>query len=149
MCYTSGTTGNPKGVVYSHRSKVLHAMTNCAGDALALASRDTVMPVVPMFHANAWSLLFAAPMAGAKLVLPGPKLDGASLYELIDRRAGDVHGGGADACGSMLLNYLDANPALAAALSRARRDRRLGLPGSHDAQPSSSSMAPMSSMPGA
>ena len=70
--YTSGTTGNPKGVLYSHRSTVLCAMMNCAGDALDLSSRDTVMPVVPMYHANAWSLIFAGPMAGAKLVLPGP-----------------------------------------------------------------------------
>ena len=76
MCYTSGTTGNPKGVVYSHRSNVLHAMMAVAPDALALSSRDTVMPAVPMFHANSWSLAFSAPMVGAKLVMPGPKLDG-------------------------------------------------------------------------
>jgi 3-(methylthio)propionyl---CoA ligase len=84
MCYTSGTTGNPKGVVYSHRSNVLHAMATCAADAISMASRDTIMPVVPMFHANAWSYAFAGPMAGAKMVMPGPKLDGASLYELLD-----------------------------------------------------------------
>jgi fatty-acyl-CoA synthase len=84
MCYTSGTTGNPKGVVYSHRSNVLHALTTCGGDALRLSSRETVMPVVPMFHANAWSFAFSGPMAGAKLVMPGAKLDGASLYELIE-----------------------------------------------------------------
>jgi acyl-CoA synthetase (AMP-forming)/AMP-acid ligase II len=84
ICYTSGTTGNPKGVVYSHRSNVLHALTTCGGDALRLASRDSIMPVVPMFHANAWSFAFSGPMAGAKMVMPGAKLDGASLHELIE-----------------------------------------------------------------
>jgi acyl-CoA synthetase (AMP-forming)/AMP-acid ligase II len=84
ICYTSGTTGNPKGVVYSHRSNVLHAMTAVAPDMLGLSSREVAMPVVPMFHANGWSLAFSAPMAGATLVLPGPKLDGPSLYELLD-----------------------------------------------------------------
>ena len=112
ICYTSGTTGNPKGVLYSHRSTVLCAMMNCAGDALALASRDTVMPVVPMYHANAWSLIFAAPMAGAKLVLPGPKLDGASLYELI---VGErvTFTAAVPTLWLGLLNFLNANPALA------------------------------------
>jgi 3-(methylthio)propionyl---CoA ligase len=84
MCYTSGTTGNPKGVVYSHRSNVLHGMMCCLAEAMDISSRDAIMPVVPMFHANAWSLAFSAPIAGAKLVMPGPKLDGASLYELLD-----------------------------------------------------------------
>jgi fatty-acyl-CoA synthase len=84
MCYTSGTTGNPKGVLYSHRSNVLHAMAVCGGDALCLKSTDTILPVVPMFHANAWSLVFSAPMSGAKLVMPGAQMDGASIYELLD-----------------------------------------------------------------
>jgi acyl-CoA synthetase (AMP-forming)/AMP-acid ligase II len=84
ICYTSGTTGGPKGVVYSHRSNVLHAMAAGGGDAVALSGRETVMPVVPMFHANAWTFAFSGPMAGAKMVMPGGKLDGASLYELID-----------------------------------------------------------------
>jgi fatty-acyl-CoA synthase len=84
MCYTSGTTGNPKGVVYSHRSNVLHALTCNAPDMMALSSRDRLMPVVPMFHANAWALAFIGPMAGATMVMPGPKLDGASIYELLD-----------------------------------------------------------------
>ncbi len=84
MCYTSGTTGNPKGVVYSHRSNVLHALASNGADMLGLSSRDVVMPVVPLFHANGWSLAFSAPMAGASLVLPGMKLDGPSIYELLD-----------------------------------------------------------------
>ena len=85
MCYTSGTTGNPKGVVYSHRSNVLHAMIAAMPDAMGISSRDVVLPVVPMFHANAWGLAQSAPMVGAKLVMPGAKLDGASLYELMER----------------------------------------------------------------
>jgi fatty-acyl-CoA synthase len=84
MCYTSGTTGNPKGVVYSHRSNVLHSMMAVAPDAFDLSVQDTVMPVVPFFHANGWSIAFSGPMAGAKLVLPGAKLDGASVYELLE-----------------------------------------------------------------
>ncbi len=84
MCYTSGTTGEPKGVLYSHRSNVLHAMMACMPDAMGISSRDVVLPVVPMFHANAWGLGQSAPMVGAKLVMPGGKMDGASIYELLD-----------------------------------------------------------------
>src|SRR5919112_3992867 len=84
MCYTSGTTGEPKGVLYSHRSNVLHALAANNPDYLGLASRDVVMPVVPLFHANGWALAFAAPMAGAGLVLPGAKLDGASIPRLLE-----------------------------------------------------------------
>ncbi len=84
MCYTSGTTGDPKGVVYSHRSNVLHAMIACLPDAMGISSRDTILPVVPMFHANAWGLGQSGPMIGAKLVMPGGKMDGASIYELLD-----------------------------------------------------------------
>jgi fatty-acyl-CoA synthase len=84
MCYTSGTTGDPKGVVYSHRSNVLHAMIACMPDAMGISSRDVILPVVPMFHANAWGLAQSAPMIGAKLVMPGGKMDGASIYELLD-----------------------------------------------------------------
>ncbi len=85
MCYTSGTTGNPKGVVYSHRSNVLHALAGNMPDMLGLASRDRLMPVVPMFHANCWALAYVAPLVGASLVMPGSKLDGASIYELLDQ----------------------------------------------------------------
>ena len=84
LCYTSGTTGNPKGVLYSHRSNVIHAFMAGQADAMGLRNVDTILPIVPMFHANAWALAFAAPMCGAKLVMPGAKLDGASVCELLD-----------------------------------------------------------------
>ncbi len=84
LCYTSGTTGNPKGVLYSHRATVLHSLTACLPDANALDARTVVFPIVPMFHVNAWGLPYASCIAGAKLVLPGPKLDAVSLYDLIE-----------------------------------------------------------------
>lgn len=84
MCYTSGTTGHPKGVLYSHRSNVLHSMIATAGDAMGISSRDVVMPVVPMFHANCWGIALTAPMNGAALIMPGQKMDGASIYQMLD-----------------------------------------------------------------
>jgi fatty-acyl-CoA synthase len=84
MCYTSGTTGNPKGVLYSHRSNVLHSMMAALGDAMGVGSRDVILPVVPMFHANCWGLALTSPMVGGAMVMPGAKLDGASIYELLD-----------------------------------------------------------------
>jgi 3-(methylthio)propionyl---CoA ligase len=85
LCYTSGTTGNPKGTLYSHRAVVLHTLAALGADAIAISARDTVLPVVPMFHVNAWGLPYACTMAGAKMVMPGPRLDGASLFELLER----------------------------------------------------------------
>ena len=84
MCYTSGTTGNPKGVLYSHRSNVLHSMMAAQQDAMGVSSRDVILPVVPMFHANCWGLALTTPMVGATMVMPGARLDGASIYELLD-----------------------------------------------------------------
>ena len=84
LCYTSGTTGNPKGVLYSHRSTILHAYATCLPDVMCLSSRDVVLPVVPMFHVTAWGAPYSCSMVGAKLVFPGPGLDGASLYELFE-----------------------------------------------------------------
>ena len=84
MCYTSGTTGDPKGVLYSHRSNVLHALIAVQPDAMGISSRDSILPVVPMFHANAWGLAHSAPMVGAKLVMPGARMDGEAIYELLD-----------------------------------------------------------------
>jgi acyl-CoA synthetase (AMP-forming)/AMP-acid ligase II len=83
LCYTSGTTGNPKGALYTHRSTLLHSFAVCSANAVAISMRDSILPVVPMFHVNAWGIPYAAAMSGAKLVFPGPKLDGASLHELM------------------------------------------------------------------
>lgn len=85
LCYTSGTTGNPKGALYSHRSTVLHSFASAMPDALNVSARDSVMPVVPMFHVNAWGIPYSAPLTGAKLVFPGPHMDGKSLYELFEQ----------------------------------------------------------------
>jgi 3-(methylthio)propionyl---CoA ligase len=93
LCYTSGTTGNPKGALYSHRSIVLNALSGCLPGVLALAPNQTILPVVPMFHINAWCVPYAAPIAGAKLVLPGPMLDGKSLYELMESEGVTISAG--------------------------------------------------------
>ena len=84
MCYTSGTTGNPKGVLYSHRSNVLHSFLALPEDALGIASTETILPIVPMFHANAWGIAHSAPMTGAKIVNPGGGMDGEAVFELLD-----------------------------------------------------------------
>jgi fatty-acyl-CoA synthase len=84
MCYTSGTTGNPKAALFSHRSTLLHAFAAAMPDAMGMTSRDTVLPVVPMFHANAWGVPYSAAMTGAKMVFPGPAMDGKSIFELIE-----------------------------------------------------------------
>ncbi len=84
LCYTSGTTGNPKGVLYAHRSNFLHTLITMGHDVMNLAATDVVLPIVPMFHANAWGLAFSCPAAGSKLVMPGAKLDGPSVYELLE-----------------------------------------------------------------
>jgi fatty-acyl-CoA synthase len=108
MCYTSGTTGNPKGVLYSHRSNVLHSMMAAQPDAMGVSSRDVILPVVPMFHANCWGLALTSPMVGAALVMPGAKLDGASIYELLDRER-ITFTAAVPTVWLMLLQYLEEN----------------------------------------
>ncbi|WP_411288700.1 long-chain-fatty-acid--CoA ligase [Phenylobacterium sp.] len=107
LCYTSGTTGNPKGVLYGHRSNYLHALMTLQADALALSARDTVLLVVPMYHANAWGVVYSAPMVGAKLVLPGQRMDGASIHELIETE-GVTYSAAVPTVWQMLLNHLKA-----------------------------------------
>ncbi|MBS0327379.1 MAG: long-chain-fatty-acid--CoA ligase [Proteobacteria bacterium] len=108
LCYTSGTTGNPRGVLYSHRSTVLHALTTCLPDVLNLGAQSVVLPIVPMFHVNAWGLPYAAPLVGAKLVLPGAALDGKSLYALFEDE-GVTHSAGVPTVWLGMIDYLKAN----------------------------------------
>ena len=108
MCYTSGTTGDPKGVLYSHRSNVLHALMANTGDSLGAGAGDTMLPVVPLFHANSWGIAFSAPSMGTKLVLPGAKLDGASVFELLETEK-VTHTAGVPTVWLMLLNHMAAN----------------------------------------
>ncbi|GAB3658107.1 3-(methylthio)propionyl-CoA ligase [Ramlibacter alkalitolerans] len=108
LCYTSGTTGNPKGALYSHRSTLLHTYASALPDALNCSARDTILPVVPMFHVNAWGLPYAACMVGAKLVLPGPFLDGRSLYELFEAE-GVTLSAGVPTVWQGLLAHVDAH----------------------------------------
>jgi len=105
MCYTSGTTGDPKGVLYSHRSNVLHALMANNGDSLGTTSKDTMLPVVPLFHANSWGIAFSAPSMGTKLVMPGAKLDGASVYELLSTEK-VTYTAGVPTVWLMLLQYM-------------------------------------------
>jgi len=105
LCYTSGTTGNPKGVLFSHRSTVLHSWACCSKDVIGLGASEVVLPVVPMFHANAWGIPYAAPMCGAKLVFPGANLDGASVYELLESEQVTITAG-VPTVWFMLLDYL-------------------------------------------
>jgi fatty-acyl-CoA synthase len=108
MCYTSGTTGNPKAALYSHRSTMLHALAGALPDALSMSSRDTVLPVVPMFHVNAWGLPYSAAMTGAKLVFPGPAMDGKSIYELIEGEKVNF-AAGVPTVWQMMLGHMQAN----------------------------------------
>jgi fatty-acyl-CoA synthase len=105
MCYTSGTTGDPKGVLYSHRSNVLHALMANNPDALGTRAADTMLPVVPLFHANSWGIAFSAPSMGTKLVMPGAKLDGASVYELLSTEK-VTHTAGVPTVWLMLLQHM-------------------------------------------
>jgi fatty-acyl-CoA synthase len=106
LCYTSGTTGHPKGVLYSHRSTMIHAMSEISSEALGISSLSCVLPVVPMFHVNAWGVPYAAAMTGAKLVFPGQGMDGASLWELIESEKPDLLLG-VPTVWLMLLNHMD------------------------------------------
>ena len=108
LCYTSGTTGNPKGVLYSHRSTLLHAYATCLADVMCLSSRDVVLPVVPMFHVNAWGTPYSCPMVGAKMVMPGAGLDGASLYEMFENE-GVTFSAGVPTVWLGLLQHLQKN----------------------------------------
>jgi acyl-CoA synthetase (AMP-forming)/AMP-acid ligase II len=105
LCYTSGTTGNPKGALYSHRSTILHAYAAALPDVMCISARDAILPVVPMFHVNAWGIPYSAAMVGAKLVFPGAALDGKSVYELIENE-GVTFAAGVPTVWQMLLTHM-------------------------------------------
>ncbi|MDM0020113.1 3-(methylthio)propionyl-CoA ligase [Variovorax saccharolyticus] len=108
MCYTSGTTGNPKAALYSHRSTLLHAYAAALPDVMCISARDSVLPVVPMFHVNAWGIPYSAALVGAKVVFPGPALDGKSVYDLIEAEK-VTFAAGVPTVWQMLLGHLQAN----------------------------------------
>jgi len=108
MCYTSGTTGNPKAALYSHRSTILHAYAAALPDVMCLSARDSVLPVVPMFHVNAWGIPYSAALTGAKLVFPGPAMDGKSIYELMEAEQVN-YAAGVPTVWQMLLAHLKPN----------------------------------------
>jgi fatty-acyl-CoA synthase len=105
MCYTSGTTGNPKAALYSHRSTTLHAYAAALPDVMCISARDAILPVVPMFHVNAWGIPYSAALTGAKLVFPGPGMDGKSVYEMIENE-GVTYAAGVPTVWQMLLTYM-------------------------------------------
>ena len=117
MCYTSGTTGNPKAALYSHRSTVLHAYAAALPDVMSLSARDAVLPVVPMFHVNAWGIPYSAALTGCKLVFPGPALDGKSVYELIEAEK-VTFAAGVPTVWQMLLGHMQANQLRFTSLTR-------------------------------
>jgi fatty-acyl-CoA synthase len=108
MCYTSGTTGNPKAALYSHRSTILHAYAAALPDVMCLSARDSVLPVVPMFHVNAWGIPYSAALTGCKLVFPGPAMDGKSIYDLLESEK-VTYAAGVPTVWQMLLSHLQAN----------------------------------------
>ena len=147
MCYTSGTTGNPKAALYSHRSTILHAYAAALPDVMSLSARDSVLPVVPMFHVNAWGIPYSAALTGASWCFPGPALDGKSVYELIEAEK-VTFAAGVPTVWQMLLGHMQAErPAVLHA--QAHRDRRLGLPAGHDQRLPATTTASRCCTPGA